>query len=328
MAPLRSRRVSAMGPSRRARIRSLAKLNLSLLVLNKRADGYHDLRTVFQTISLADTIDIEFTAGRGREVALDSSLDIPDNLIVRAANLLMDAFPIRGRVRFRLRKNIPMGAGLAGGSSNAAAVLLALPVLAGVCADAAQLAELAEQLGSDVPFFLYGGTALGIGRGTELYPFPEHAECPALVVAPGIHVSTPEAYRALGRGLTDASRPGILNSLRAFVWCSGGSAPAETWTCDNDFETVVFRQFPLLNAIKRKLLRAGAASASMTGSGSAVFGIFDSPAGRDRAAALFRRERVFPVKLVSRRSYRGLWWRQLGDHIGGREWPPQSRYSK
>jgi len=314
--------------TRCARIRSLAKLNLSLLVLNKRQDGFHDLRTVFQTISLADRIGIEFTPGRGREVALDSPLDIPDNLVVRAARLLMEEWPIRGLVRFRLRKNIPMGGGLGGGSSNAAAVLLALPVLAGVRPDPARLAEIGAELGSDVPFFLHGGTALGVGRGTELYPLPEVAERPVLVVAPDIHVSTAEAYRALGRGLTDDSRPGIMNSLQAFVWRGGGSAPAETWTCDNDFETVVFRQFPLLKAIKRKLLRAGASPASMTGSGAALFGVFDSARERDRTAASFSRERLFPVKLVSRRSYRALWWRQLGDHIGERAWPPQSRYSK
>ncbi len=313
---------------RRARLRSLAKINLSLLVLNKRQDGFHDLRTVFQTISLADTLDIEFTPGRGRKVELESALDIPDNLVARAANLLMDECKIRGHVRFRLNKAIPMGGGLGGGSSNAAAVLLALPVLAGIRAARDQLAEVAAQLGSDVPFFLHGGTALGIGRGTELYPLPEVPESPTLVVAPGIHVSTPEAYSALNRGLTDASRPGILNSLQAFVWRSGDSAPAETWKSDNDFETVVFRQFPLLSAIKRKLLRAGATPALMTGSGSALFGIFNSPGERDRAAAQFAPERVFSVKLVSRRSYRALWWRQLGDHIGEKTWPPQSRYVK
>jgi 4-diphosphocytidyl-2-C-methyl-D-erythritol kinase len=308
-----------------ARLRSLAKINLSLLVLNKRPDGFHDLRTVFQTISLADTIEIEFTPGRGCKVDLESELDIPDNLIVRAANLLMEEWKIRGHVRFRLQKTIPMGGGLGGGSSNAAAVLLALPVLAGVSSGPARLAELAAQLGSDVPFFLHGGTALGVGRGTELYPLPEVPESPALIVAPGIHVSTPEAYGALGRGLTDGSRPGILNSLQAFVWRSGDSAPAETWKSDNDFETVVFRQFPLLSAIKRKLLKAGARPALMTGSGSALFGIFEGPMERDRAAASFRKEKVFAVKLVNRRSYRNLWWRQLGDHIGERTWPPQSR---
>jgi len=315
-------------PSRRARLRSLAKLNLSLLVLHKRVDGYHELRTVFQTISLADAIDIEFTPGRGRTVELESELDIPDNLIVRAASLLMGELKIRGRARFRLRKNIPMGGGLGGGSSNAAAVLLALPVLAGVPAGLAKLTSLGEQLGADVPFFLHGGTALGVGKGTELYPLPEVPERPALVVAPSIHVATAGAYRALDRSLTEDAMPGRMNSLQGFLWREGDSAPAGAWDGGNDFETVVFRQHPLLGTIKRKLKRAGASLALMTGSGSAVFGVFDSVAGRDRARTLFGRELVYPVKLVNRRSYRALWWRQLRDHIAERKWPPQSRYLK
>jgi 4-diphosphocytidyl-2-C-methyl-D-erythritol kinase len=317
-----------MADSRCARLRSLAKLNLSLLVLHKRADGYHELRTVFQTISLADTIEIAFTPGRGRAVELDSEVDIPDNLIVRAANLLMDELKIWGRVHFRLAKSIPMGGGLGGGSSNAAAVLLALPVLAGVPADLAKLTALGEQLGSDVPFFLHGGTALGIGKGTELYPLPEVPERPALVVASAIHVSTADAYRALNRGLTDRAMPAIMNSLQGFAWRSGAPAPFEAWGSGNDFETVVLRQHPRLGTIKRKLKRAGASLALMTGSGSAVFGVFDSVADRDRAQTLFGRERVYPVKLVSRRGYRELWWRQLRDHIAERKWPPQSRYLK
>ena len=312
--------------SRCARLRSLAKLNLSLLVLHKRPDGFHELRTVFQTISLADELDIEFTPGRTRAIELASEIDIPDNLVVRAASLLMDELKIRGRVRFRLTKTIPMGGGLGGGSSNAAAVLLALPVLAGVPSNLPKLAALATRLGSDVPFFLYGGTALGIGRGTELYPLPELPERPALVVASGIHVSTPDAYRALNRGLTAEAMPAIMSSLQGFVWRGGNAAPAGAWDCSNDFETVVFRQHPLLGTIKRKLKRAGASPALMTGSGSAMFGVFDSVANRDRARALFARERVYPVKLVSRRGYRELWWRQLKDHIAERKWPPQSRY--
>src|SRR5581483_9279374 len=114
---------------RRARLRTLAKINLSLRVLHKRADGYHELRTIFQTVSLADSIDVEFEPGRGTRIELDSKLDVPahDNLITRAATLLFDTLRIRGRAHFRLTKRIPMGGGLGGGSSDAAAVLLGLP---------------------------------------------------------------------------------------------------------------------------------------------------------------------------------------------------------
>jgi len=314
--------------SRCARLRSLAKVNLSLLVLHKRPDGYHELRTVFQTISLADTIEIEFNPGPSRSVEIESALDIPDNLIVRAANLLMDELKIRGRVHFCLEKSIPMGGGLGGGSSNAAAVLLALPVLAGVFADLPKLTALGEQLGADVPFFLRGGTALGIGRGTELYPLPEVSERPALVVAPAIHVSTTDAYRALKRGLTDEAMPAIMNSLQGFAWRSGAPASLGAWGGGNDFETVVFRQYPLLGTIKRKLLKAGACPALMTGSGAAIFGVFDSAGERNRAMGLLGRERAYPARLVNRRSYRALWWRQLRNHIAEKRWPPQSRYLK
>ena len=136
---------------KRVKLRSLAKINLDLRVLHRRADGFHELRTVFQTISLADTIEIEYETSRRTEFTLDGNVDIPDNLILRAARAVLDAMRTHAQVRFRLKKRIPMGGGLGGGSSNAAAVLLALPVLAGRSVPAH---EIAAELGSDVPFFL------------------------------------------------------------------------------------------------------------------------------------------------------------------------------
>src|ERR1022692_3770988 len=120
-----------MSPTRRARVRALAKINPDLRVLGKRPDGYHEIRTIFQTISLADTLDLAFTPGRKTSIELDDPLAIPDNLVVRAARLALDAMRVTGRLQMRLRKRIPMGAGLGGGSSDAAAALLALPALAG-----------------------------------------------------------------------------------------------------------------------------------------------------------------------------------------------------
>src|SRR3984957_1797170 len=122
---------ATLSTSRSARIRALAKLNLDLRVIGKRADGYHELRTIFQTISLADSIELSFAPARRTEIALDDALAIPDNLVVRAVQLVMDGTRATGRVEIRLTKRIPMGAGLGGGSSDAAAILLALPVLAG-----------------------------------------------------------------------------------------------------------------------------------------------------------------------------------------------------
>src|SRR5262249_43571712 len=159
-----------------ATLRALAKLNLDLRILHKRPDGFHELRTVFQTISLADIIKVSFTPGRKTEIALDDPLAIPDNLIVRAAKAVLDDTRTTGTVRLQLTKRIPMGGGLGGGSSDAAAILLALPVLIGKRPP--HLPQIAVSLGSDVPYFLEGGTALGLGRGEELYPLEEVAPEP------------------------------------------------------------------------------------------------------------------------------------------------------
>src|SRR5262249_52634832 len=153
-----------------------------LRVLGKRPDGYHELRTVFQTISLADSIDISFATARRTAVELDDPLGIEHNLAAKAAHLVLDAMRITGRIAMRLTKRIPMGAGLGGGSSDAAAVLLALPVLAGRTLPLLELCALAKALGSDVPFFLLGGTAAGIGRGEELFPLPDVPPLPGLLI--------------------------------------------------------------------------------------------------------------------------------------------------
>ena len=296
----------------RIRVRSLAKINLDLRVLNKRPDGYHDLRTIFQTVSLADTIDIEYSPGR-TQINLNSNLNIPGNLIVKSADSILATTHKTGRIGFVLRKRIPLGAGLGGGSSNAAAVLMALPRLLGKPLPIEKLMELAAALGSDVPFFLLGGTAVGLGRGTELYPLPDHPSLPALLITPGIHVSTPEAYRALQRGSTTDVIPHI-QEFQSLAWRLT-SAPSSDWDCVNDFETVVFHQHPQLKSIKGKLQKLGARPALMSGSGSTVFGIFPNRDLRDRATGMFRREfagdQVHSVQLVSRSRYSGLWRRKL-----------------
>lgn len=316
--------------ARRARIRCLAKINLSLRVLHKRPDDYHELRTIFQAVSLFDTLQIEFQPAKASRVDLDSELAIPkeSNLVVRAAELFLETLKVRGRVRLRLAKRIPMGAGLGGGSSDAAATLLALAALTGRGNSLENLAELGARLGSDVPFFLYGGTALGIGRGTELYPLPDPPELPALIVAPGVHISTPEAYRALNRSLTEESQSSIMSNLQRFAW-QLEAGPGQFGESENDFESAVFRQYPRLAEIKRKLLKQGARPALMSGSGSALFGVFETSGARDRARTIFSEEESIPVKLVGRRGYRRMWIRQLGEHvIDSNTWPPRSRYAK
>ncbi|HEY2015902.1 MAG TPA: 4-(cytidine 5'-diphospho)-2-C-methyl-D-erythritol kinase [Bryobacteraceae bacterium] len=305
---------------RRAQVRALAKINLDLRVLGKRPDGYHELRTIFQTISLADTLDIAFTPEGKTSIELDDALGIPGNLAERAARLVMETLHATGRVEMRLAKRIPMGAGLGGGSSNAAAVLLALPVLAGRRADLATLCDMGQQLGSDVPFFLLGGTAAGIGRGSELFPLPDSPARPGLLVTPEVHVSTADAYRQLSARLAADSQQDKIFEFQSQAWGAGSGSGA------NDFEAVVFEQHPELAALKKRLLRTGATVAMMTGSGSALFGLYRDAKEVVRAAGLLGDAKTFRITLVSRARYRAMWWRALEPYIDGRVWPPRSKY--
>ena len=323
---------------RKARVKSLAKINLDLRVLAKRPDGFHDLRTVFQTISLADVIEIEYSAARKREVSIDDALAIPDNLIVRAANAMFDAMKIGGRVRFRLEKRIPMGGGLGGGSSNAAAVMLALPALAGKIVPMGKLLEIGEKLGSDVPFFLQGGTQLGFGRGGELYSQPDVKTNPILLVSPGLHVATGPAYAGLNRGLTFDGTSSSIRSFQAFVRVlgTGRDAMAASALSVNDFESVVFRQYPQLRKIAARL-RKISPGVRMSGSGSTIFALFGSEGDRERGLQGLSKDgvlgscRLIKAELVSGKSYHRLWRKQLEPHLDPSKedsWPPRSRYAQ
>jgi 4-diphosphocytidyl-2-C-methyl-D-erythritol kinase len=301
--------------TRSARLKAYAKLNLGLRVLYKRPDSYHELRTVFQTISLADSFEFEGTP------------EIPDNLVERAARLVLDAAKVHARVRFVIGKKIPLGAGLGGGSTDAAAVLLALPVLAGKNLPADRLFDIAGQLGSDVPFFLHGGTALGLGRGEELYPLPDRKAVDrkavhGILIAPNVHSSTAEAYRDLSAQLTSIRLQNKLSTFQQEVWQESGAALV------NDFEEPVFGRHPALRQIKDRLRRLGANPAAMTGSGSAIFGIFAEPDEVIRARQSFPGEKVFPITFVTRAQYRSQWNRMLQPHTKGAQWPPRSLYAR
>jgi 4-diphosphocytidyl-2-C-methyl-D-erythritol kinase len=319
---------------RNVRLRSLAKINLDLRVLHKRGDGFHELRTVFQTISLADVIEIEYEPARRTELSLDDPQAIPDNLILGAARSVLDEMRTHARIRFRLSKNIPMGGGLGGGSSNAATVLLALPILGGKNLDLDILTALGAELGSDVPFFLTGGTALGIGTGTELYPLPDLKPEPLIIVCPPVHSSTAEAYKTLNRGLTETESSIRMNTFRAFVRRLGEvrSVVSSKSLSENDFELVVSQQHPELKGLVVRLRRLGAKHVRMTGSGSAFFAAFESCVVRDQALRVWQRGRNnFPAvaaETVSQRNYQTLWRKQLRAHVTRQAiWPPQSKYA-
>jgi len=330
-----------MAVTRHARLKAFAKLNLDLKVLNRGEDGFHELRSVFQTISIHDTLDIAFTPGPKTELTLEGSIDIPANLVMKAARLLIDHTGGTGRFAMRLKKNIPMGAGMGGGSADAAAVLLGLPVLAGWRIPVETLVRMGAELGSDVPFFLLGGAAVAVGRGTELYPLPELPAKRVLVIAPAIHVSTPEAYRELARDsngkLTEAQRIQYIDSFQLRVWGLGNSLSTGGIGSrrENDFEGVVFPRHPQLKSILKNLQKSGADPAGMTGSGSALFGVFTTQNQVRQAQAACETLRpepaAIPAVFMSRSRYRAAWWRQLQEHMDGnkdgKQWPPQSRYA-
>jgi 4-diphosphocytidyl-2-C-methyl-D-erythritol kinase len=310
-----------MSSTRRARVRALAKINLDLRVLGKRPDGFHELRTIFQTISLADVLEIAYTPARKTTLSLADDLHIADNLVLRAARLAMEAMRATGRVEMRLTKRIPMGAGLGGGSSDAAAVLLALPALVGRALSLPKLSAIGEHLGSDVPFFLLGGTAVGIGRGSELFPLPDVPSQKGILVAPGLHVNTAQAYRDLSPRLTTELQQNKIVTFQSVTWDTSRLASNR-----NDFESVVFEQHRKLATLKRRLVRAGPTLALMTGSGSALFGLFADCNGISRAKELLGAVRTFPISLVGRARYRALWRRALREHTTPGLWPLQSRY--
>ncbi len=297
------------------RVRAPAKLNLSLLVLHKRLDNFHELRTVFQTIDLSDTLEIQFRKTRQSKIHLDSATDIPNNLVVRAADLFLSRTGLQAEINFRLTKRIPMGGGLGGGSSDAAAALLALCAASGRWPDSIE--EMAADLGSDVPFFLMGGSALGLGRGEELYPLPDLGSTPVLLACPGIHVPTPPAFQALARKpLTELTSPDVHNRMKEFQSLVAGVVcplAGFNWMsiAVNDFEAAVFPQFPQLSVLRQALFNRGARLARMSGSGSTLFGLFDSVAARDRATRQLTKDHPnvqwAPTRFLSRVRFRRQW---------------------
>ena len=251
------------------RLRAFAKINLGLRILAERPDGYHEIRTIYQTIALHDRLEISLRqAGEGIRLECDNP-EIPSgkgNLVYRACDLWRRARGFAGEVNVRLEKTIPAGSGLGGASSDAAATLEGLERLTGEKLPPRLRFSLAAKLGSDVPLFLLGGRVLGCGRGEEIYPLPDLPPRKCLVVFPGFPISTAEAYREAGLRLTSKGKVRSINDVGAWP-----RFPLMNWgPVENDFERVAFAKWPELARLKRQLIRAGAETASLTGSGSAV----------------------------------------------------------
>lgn len=265
---------SVLDRGRRVTVRARAKVNLGLEVLGRRADGYHELLTLLSAIHLADRVTLE-AAAEGVEVDCDAP-DVPsrhDNSAWRAADLLCRQVGIRGGVRIRIRKAIPVAAGLGGGSADAAAVLIGLDRMWGLSLSRARLHTLATELGMDVPFFLGDGPALGSGRGEELAPVPRIRPLALVLVNPAFPLPTREVYEAVRPGDLSAGR-----EIRALVDALPGGAAAVAARLTNGLEAVVARRWPELASVKAALTRAGALGTVMSGSGPTVVGIARSPA--------------------------------------------------
>ncbi|MGI8466900.1 MAG: 4-(cytidine 5'-diphospho)-2-C-methyl-D-erythritol kinase [Pyrinomonadaceae bacterium] len=283
---------------------AFAKINWFLKILGRRDDDFHEIRTAFQTVSLRD--NLHFSENDLITLTCDVS-DVPTdegNLIIKAANILREKFNVKKGARIHLEKKIPSPGGLGGGSSNAAVALIGLARLWQIEISSNELLEIASTLGSDVPFFLCGGTALGTGRGTEITPLEDLEENFLLIVTPDVSVSTARAFAQLNfPRLTKFSSKSILKLCRD----KAGKQYLRQFEPENDFEEVVFKIEPEIERVKKSLLKNGAKTALTSGSGASVFAIFENEETRQatiKALANEHRWRMFAVATVSRKKYR------------------------
>ena len=261
---------------------AFAKVNLDLRILGVRPDGYHDLRTVFQSLALADIVTI--SNGRGPLTLTCDDPQVPTdrrNLAWKAASLLWrEARLAHGEPRnvvIHLQKRIPAEAGLGGGSADAAVTLIGLNRLWKLGLDGASLSRLGARIGADVPFFLVGGTALGLGRGDDIYPLADMPKVYVVLIRPGFGVSTVEAYRWYDEEIRHPRKPATGKPMPP-------SWPAWASALRNELEPPVVRHHPTIARIRQMLMDAGAVTAAMSGSGSAVFGLFERAEAARRTA--------------------------------------------
>lgn len=255
-------------------LKALAKINLGLDVLGRRENGYHDVRMIMQSVYLYDEVKIEKTSVPEIEVTSNLAY-LPaggDNIAFKAAKLLIDEFDIGGGVRITLKKHIPVAAGLAGGSSNAAAVLFGMNRMFGLGLSKENLMERGVKLGADVPYCIMRGTVLAEGIGEELKPLPAMPKCAVLIAKPPVSVSTKVVYEALDAKeiLAHPDIDGIIDGLeRRDIRKIAASM-------GNVLEDVTIPMHPVIDQIKREMMDAGAIGAMMSGSGPTVFGLFEN----------------------------------------------------
>ena len=316
-------------------VRSFAKINLGLAIGPRREDGFHELRTVYQTIALHDRVRVQVANGRGIEL-LCNDPRVPlnhSNTCYRMAELVLAALGARRRVTIHIEKRLPVQGGLGAASSNAAATLFGLERALKTRLPAVERMRLAAAVGSDVPLFLVGGTVLGLGRGEEVYPLPDLPPLPCVVATPELGVSTPQAFADwdklagadLAGKLTGAAASDRINACSHSMvgWLSGsptgvparkrGGDRAEALLLDlvrtgieNDFEQVVFPQYPELRDVKSALIASGARYASLSGSGSALYGLYGSVAAAKKAAARLRKHGI-PAQATTTLPRREYW---------------------
>jgi 4-diphosphocytidyl-2-C-methyl-D-erythritol kinase len=342
------------------KVRSFAKINLGLRIGAKRADRFHDLWTVYQTIALHDIVRVSVERGSGIEIrCADPRVPTDEsNTCWRIVEQAMAALKAKGRIAIDIEKRLPIQGGLGGASGNAVAALIALERALGKELAGPERLRVAAEVGSDLPLFLVGGTVLGVGRGEEVYPLPDLPAMPCVVATPENGVSTPKAFAewdalmageksaelrsawtarsgctCVGSGkLTGFDPSDRMRELGRVVssWLSGaprkrgrfsgvpagGRGRAETLLLDlvragieNDFEQVVFPQNPELRDVKGVLQRAGAAYASLSGSGSAVYGLFKTKAAAEKAAFRLQKEGIPAQATVT--LPRAQYWRRV-----------------
>ena len=265
-----------MGSNNDISLKALAKINLGLDVVRRREDGYHEVRMIMQTIQLYDRLDIKRTQEPGIQIQTNLSF-LPvneNNLIYKAAKLLMDEFSITDGVSVKLDKRIPVAAGMAGGSTDAAAMLIGVNRLFSLGLTKRQLMERGVQIGADVPFCIMRGTALAEGIGEALSPLPPMVKCPVLIAKPSISVSTKFVYQNLK--LDDTTIHPDIDRLIDDIKAKNLHDIAAHM--GNVLETVTIPAYPVIADIKDHMMEHGAVNAMMSGSGPTVFGLFDKEA--------------------------------------------------